>query len=197
MLKSPACILHPFVAVPALSDTQLYDQKESYSHKQLYSHSCRSSLFKLLHFFWSLLGVGFLLSCQCLLKFPDTLQRSSLVSAIQFCPLCVFWLSYSFYKIVTRNLLWTCYSNQVGLQYSYIIIKEHLPCLLRAETWEFFPQISSVPDIMFSCAFFIQIQAQEGISSSLVGSVHPTVSWARGSPVEDKDGICVCAQQTQ
>lgn len=54
MLKNPAFILHPFMVVPALSDTQLYDQKE-----QLYSLSCRSSLFKLLHFFWSLLGVGF------------------------------------------------------------------------------------------------------------------------------------------
>lgn len=84
---------------------------------QLYSCSCRSSLFKLLHSFWSLLGVGFFLSCQCFLKFPDTLQRSSLVSAFQFCPPYVFCPFYSFYETVTRNLLWTCYSNQVGPQY--------------------------------------------------------------------------------
>lgn len=52
MLKPPACILHPFVAIPALSDSQLYDQKEPYSHK----HFTTSLVgvfkrFKLLHFF--------------------------------------------------------------------------------------------------------------------------------------------------
>lgn len=181
------------MAVPALSDTHLYDQKESYSHKQLYCCSCRSSLFKLLHFFWSLLGVGFLLSCQPLLKFPDTLQRCSLVSALQFCPLYVFWPFYSFYETVTRNLLWTCYSNQVGLQYSYIIIKEHLPCLLRAETWELLPQNASVPDIMFSWAFLMQIWAHEGISSSLIGSIQLI---KRVTSRRQRWDLCLCTADT-
>lgn len=135
MLKAPACILRPIMVVPVLSDTQLYDQKEHYSHKQLYSLLCRSSLFKLLHFFWSPLGVGFLLSCHCLLKFSGTLRRSSLVSSILFCPLYIFCPLYSFYETEARNEFWKSYSNQVGLQHSYVIIKEHLPCLFKSNMW--------------------------------------------------------------
>lgn len=183
------------MVVPALSDTQLYDQKEHYSHKQLYSCSCRSSLFKLLHFFWSLLGVGFFLSCQCLLKFSDTLQRSSLVSAIQFSPPYVFWPFCSFYETVTRNLLWTYYGDQVDPQYSYIIIKKHLPCLFRADAWEFFPQNASVSDIIFSCAFLFQIWAYEGISLSFIGSVQLSPEW-EGHQQKPRWDLCLCPADT-
>ena len=174
--------------VPALSDTQLYGQKERYSHRQLYSLSC-SSLSKLLHFFWSLLGVGFLLSWH----FSGTLQRSSLLSAILFCPLHIFCPPYTFYETEIRNEFWKSYSNQVGLLSSYITTKEHLPCLFRANTWDLFPQNASISDIMLSCVFLMQTWSDETISSSLIGH-HPTMFWEREAPTEDKDGLYVCAQ---
>lgn len=138
------------------------------------SLSCRSSLLKLLRVFWSLSAVGFLLSCHCLLKFLDTLQRNSLVSALLFCPLYIFLPLYSFYESEKRNKLWKPCSYQLDLQ--YIITKEHLLCLFRANTWDLFPQNASILDTVLSLWVSHANGSDETINSSFIGH-YPTVFW--------------------
>lgn len=181
------------MAVPALSDTQLYDQKERYSHDQFYRLSCRSSLCKLLHFFWSPLGVGFLLSCQCLLKFSGTLQSSSLVSAVLFCPLYSFCTLYSFCN--TERQVMNSGSPTVTRSATGVHVplqRNTSPAFLELMHETFSHRMHLLQISYWLCGFLMQVWSHE-----TTDTIHLSVFWERGAWTEDKDGCCVNAQLTQ